>query len=147
MLREKHSFSADYGSTMTVQFSAFTPAQLLCNWHEQRPSNEGDLDSGSTERLGRPGVDFIFLSYTWLFRGCVANGTSCIIEEVGVAATTPYAWIQEALGSNIGWRGLPQILKANSGAVARLPHDQFLSNPFPFISRQSQYDLTLHFLH
>lgn len=62
--RITHSFSADYGSTMNVQFSAFTPAELLCNWHEQRPSNEVDLDSSGTERLGRPGIDFIFLSYT-----------------------------------------------------------------------------------
>jgi hypothetical protein len=22
----------------------FTPAQLVCKWHEQRPSNQGDLD-------------------------------------------------------------------------------------------------------
>jgi len=60
--RITHSFSADYGSTMTVQFSAFTPAELLCNWHEQRPINEGDLDSSGMESLGRPGADFIFLN-------------------------------------------------------------------------------------
>lgn len=59
--RITQSLNADYGSTMNVQFSAFTPAKLLCNWHEQRPSNEGDLDSSGTERLGRPGADFIFL--------------------------------------------------------------------------------------
>lgn len=63
----QHSSSADYGSTMDVHFSAFTPAQLLCNWHEQRPSNEGDLDSSGTERLGRSGADFIFFN---LIRDC-----------------------------------------------------------------------------
>jgi len=56
----QHSSSADYGSTMNVQFSVFTPAQLLCNWHEQRPSKEGDLDASGTEQLGRSGADFIF---------------------------------------------------------------------------------------
>lgn len=94
--RTTHGFSADWGSTMNVQFSVFTPAQLLCNWHEQRPSNEGDLDSSGTERLSRHGADFIFfLSYTWLIRGFVVNGTSCITEEFGVAAT-PYtsAWFK-----------------------------------------------------
>jgi len=76
-------------------------------------------------------------------RGCDVNKTSCITEEVGVAAM-PYAWIQEEHGSKIGWRGLPQFLKANSRAVPRLRHDHLLSNPFPLISSQSQCDLTLY---
>jgi hypothetical protein len=66
-LATRHSSSADCGSTMNVQFGAFTPAQLLCNWHEQRPSNEGDLDSSGAERLDRSGADFIFF---YLIRDC-----------------------------------------------------------------------------
>ena len=65
--RTTHSFTADDGSTMNVQFSAFTPAQLLCSWHEQRPSNECDLDSSGTERLGSHGAEFIFF---YLIRDC-----------------------------------------------------------------------------
>jgi hypothetical protein len=46
----------------------FAPAQLLRNWHEQRPSNKGDFDSSVPEdRVGeifiRGGTvpDFIFV--------------------------------------------------------------------------------------
>jgi hypothetical protein len=61
----------------------FTPAQLWRNWREQRPSNEGDLDSGVTGDVWRVyymGVDLILLL------GCVLNSTHCIFR-FSVSAT------------------------------------------------------------
>jgi hypothetical protein len=34
------------------EYSMLAPAQLLRNWREQRPSNQGDLDSGVTGDIG-----------------------------------------------------------------------------------------------
>jgi hypothetical protein len=48
----------------------FTPAQLLRNWCEERPSNHGDLDSIITGEVGRVyymGVDQLLISF--LYRG------------------------------------------------------------------------------
>jgi hypothetical protein len=55
-----------------------TPAQLLRNWHEQRPSNKGDLDSsltgGGWENLlhggGPAASDFIFVPYAIVVECC-----------------------------------------------------------------------------
>jgi hypothetical protein len=50
----------------------FTPAQLLHKWHEQRPSNESDLDSSATGRLGEcikrggPAADIFVYKYGWV---------------------------------------------------------------------------------
>jgi hypothetical protein len=43
----------------------FTPAQLLRNWREQRPSNKCDLDSSVTGKAGKicyTGVDLLLNS-------------------------------------------------------------------------------------
>jgi hypothetical protein len=63
----------------------FTSARLLCNWRDQRPSNQDDLDSSVTRETGRVyymGVDLLPISFlyrrTWLLLGCVLNGTPCI---------------------------------------------------------------------
>jgi hypothetical protein len=51
------------------EYTIFTPAQLLRKWREQRPSNQGVLDSSVTGEVGRvyytgggPASDFIFVS-------------------------------------------------------------------------------------
>jgi hypothetical protein len=31
----------------------FTPAHILCNWREQRPSNKGDLGSSVTREVAK----------------------------------------------------------------------------------------------
>jgi hypothetical protein len=52
------------------EYTMFTPAQLLHSWHEQRPSNKGDLDSNVTAKVGREyymGVDLLMISF--LYRG------------------------------------------------------------------------------
>jgi hypothetical protein len=42
-------------SRMNTQYAhkhiMFSPAQLLCNWHEQWPNNQGDLDSSVTGEI------------------------------------------------------------------------------------------------
>jgi hypothetical protein len=49
------------------EYTVFTPAQFLCNWYEQRPSNQGDFSStatGKVERVyytGRSASDLIFV--------------------------------------------------------------------------------------
>jgi hypothetical protein len=49
------------------EYTMFAPAQLLRNWGEQLPSNQGDLDSSVMGRLGEsitwggPASDFIFV--------------------------------------------------------------------------------------
>jgi hypothetical protein len=49
------------------EYTVFTPAQVLHNWREQRPSNQGDLDSSVTGAVwrvldrGGPASDFIFI--------------------------------------------------------------------------------------
>jgi hypothetical protein len=35
------------------EYTMFAPAQLLCDWREQRPSNQGDVDSGVTGEVRR----------------------------------------------------------------------------------------------
>jgi hypothetical protein len=35
------------------EYAMFVPAQSLRDWCEQRPSNQGDLDSSVTEDAGR----------------------------------------------------------------------------------------------
>jgi hypothetical protein len=35
------------------EYTMFTNAQLLCNWHEQRPSNQDDFDFSVMGWLGR----------------------------------------------------------------------------------------------
>jgi hypothetical protein len=40
------------------------PSHLLSNWREQRPSNQGDLDSSVTGEVGRvyyTGVDLLMI--------------------------------------------------------------------------------------
>jgi hypothetical protein len=65
----------------------FTSAQRLCNWREQRPSNQGDLDLNVTGEVGRvnyAGVDLLLGLFlyraTKLLLGSVLNGTSCIFD-------------------------------------------------------------------
>jgi hypothetical protein len=55
------------------KYTMFVPAQLLHNWREQRPSNQGDLDSSVTEEVGREyytEVDLLLIRFlyrsTWL---------------------------------------------------------------------------------
>jgi hypothetical protein len=46
----------------------FAPAQLLSNWLEQRPSNQGDLDLSVTGVVGRvyyTGLDLILISFSY----------------------------------------------------------------------------------
>jgi hypothetical protein len=49
------------------EYTMFTPAHLLCDWYEQWPSNQGDLDlchgKGWESLLhgGGPASDFIFI--------------------------------------------------------------------------------------
>jgi hypothetical protein len=58
------------------------PAQVLRNRHEQRPSNQDDLESNVTGEAGPfyyKGVDLILISFVYhstsLLLGCVLNGT------------------------------------------------------------------------
>jgi hypothetical protein len=67
----------------------FTPAQLLCNWHEQRPSNQRDVDSSVEGRLGEstkwggPACGlFLYLS-TRLLLGCIIYSLYKRINEFG----------------------------------------------------------------
>jgi hypothetical protein len=46
-----------------------TPAEILRNWRQQQPSNQGDIDSSATRKLGESitwGGEFLilFLHYT-----------------------------------------------------------------------------------
>jgi hypothetical protein len=71
-----------------------TPCSRLHNFCatgvEQRPSNQGDLDSSVTGvgdgKVYYTGVDLLLISFlyrsTWLLLGCVLNGTLCIIRLV-----------------------------------------------------------------
>jgi hypothetical protein len=66
------------------EYAMFTPAQLLHNWPQQWPSNQGDLDSSVVGRLGHweRGVDLILISFlyynTELLLGCILNVILCI---------------------------------------------------------------------
>jgi hypothetical protein len=57
------------------------PTQLLLNWHEQRPSNKGDLDSSAMGNvakvycMGRTRFWLHFVLWYILLLGCVLNGT------------------------------------------------------------------------
>jgi hypothetical protein len=56
MFENEHSSAREY--------TMFTPAQLLRNWREQRPSNNGDLDLTVTGDVGivyYTGVDLILV--------------------------------------------------------------------------------------
>jgi hypothetical protein len=46
MFENEHTHSAR-------KFTMFAHAQLLRNWREQRPSNQGDLDSSATVKVSR----------------------------------------------------------------------------------------------
>jgi hypothetical protein len=35
-----------------LEYTTFVPAQLLRNWYEQRPSNQGNLDSNVRRKVG-----------------------------------------------------------------------------------------------
>jgi hypothetical protein len=65
------------------EYAMFAPAQLL-RWSKQRPSNQGDLDSSVTGKVGRvyyTGVDLLLILFlcqsTLLFLNCVLDGTRC----------------------------------------------------------------------
>jgi hypothetical protein len=48
------------------EYAMFAPAQILCNLREQRPSNQGDLDSsvtGKVQRVYYTGVDLLLISF------------------------------------------------------------------------------------
>jgi hypothetical protein len=56
------------------EYTMFAPAQLLRNWREQRPSNQGDLDSSVTGETGTAfytGVNLLLIEFlfcsSWLF--------------------------------------------------------------------------------
>jgi hypothetical protein len=60
---------------------------VLRKWREQRPSNQGDLDSSVTGEAGRiyyTGVDLLLISslyrIMWLVWGCVLNGVPCTMQ-------------------------------------------------------------------
>jgi hypothetical protein len=88
-----NDFSAKWCSRVNTRssraYTLFVPAQLLRNWHEQRPSNQGYLDSSVTGKVGRvyyTGVDLILISFsyrsTWLFLlDWVLNGTPRIMQR------------------------------------------------------------------
>jgi hypothetical protein len=72
-------------------------AQLLHNWREQRPSNQGDLDPIVTVKVGRvyyTAVDLLLISFlyrsTWSLLGCVLNGTPCTYGMTYTAWAQPY---------------------------------------------------------
>jgi hypothetical protein len=46
-------------NTRSREYTLFAPTQLLRNWCEQRPSNQGDLDSNAT------GVDLLLTSFLY----------------------------------------------------------------------------------
>jgi hypothetical protein len=49
-------------------YNMFASVQLLRNWREQRPSNQGDLDSSVTGEGGRvyyTGVDLLLISFLY----------------------------------------------------------------------------------
>jgi hypothetical protein len=69
------------------EYTMFTPAQLLRNWREQRPSNQDDLDSSVSVEVGRvhyTGVGILVISFlyrsTRLLLGWVLNGTPCWLD-------------------------------------------------------------------
>jgi hypothetical protein len=71
------------------EYTVFEPAQHLRNCREQRPSDEGDLDSGVSRKVGRVyyrGVDLLRISFlycrTRLFLGCVSGSIPCSIEDI-----------------------------------------------------------------
>jgi hypothetical protein len=59
------------------EYFMFEPAQLMRNWREQRPSNQGGLDpsvtreDGSLLHRGAHASDFIFVPNTLLLLGGV----------------------------------------------------------------------------
>jgi hypothetical protein len=70
------------------------PVHFWRNWHGQRPSNQGDLDSSVTGEVGRvyfTGVDVLLVLFlyrsTWLLMGCVLNGTLFIMHIAGCFMT------------------------------------------------------------
>jgi hypothetical protein len=69
----------------------------------------------------------------------------------GCLAVPIQACIREVLGSNLGrnteylevFRGFSRALQANFGIVLPLGHEQFLPNPFLFITNRSSHHSTL----
>jgi hypothetical protein len=63
------------------EYTMFAPVQLLHNWHEQWPCNQGDLYlsiTGALRRVYYMGVDLLLISFLycsmWLLLGCVLLG-------------------------------------------------------------------------
>jgi hypothetical protein len=57
----------------------FAPAELLCDWQEQWPSNYGDLDlsvmEGGVGPACGPASDFIFIPWYVIVVGCIVSGS------------------------------------------------------------------------
>jgi hypothetical protein len=50
------------------EYAMFAPAQLLRNWREQRPSNQGDFDSSVAREVGivyYTGVGQLLISFLY----------------------------------------------------------------------------------
>jgi hypothetical protein len=81
----------------------FENEHTFCSWMHHfhsctafAPINQNDLDSSVTGEVGR-GVDLLLVSFlyriTWLFLGCILNGTSCIKQhDVGLYLRRGSAW-------------------------------------------------------
>jgi hypothetical protein len=65
-----NNYDAKFCSRMNIhsahEYTTFAPAQLLHNWHEQQPSNQGNLDlsvMGEVERIYYMGMDLLLISF------------------------------------------------------------------------------------
>jgi hypothetical protein len=62
-----------------LEYTMFVSIQLLRNWREQRPSNQGDIDYSVPGEVGTvycKEVDQLLISL-----GCALNGTLCNPRE------------------------------------------------------------------
>jgi hypothetical protein len=80
----------------------FATAQLLRDWCEQRPSNQGDLGSSVTGEGGGvyyTGLDLLLISFlyrnrpTWLLLGSILNGALCMNSFIFVELQHPEIYV------------------------------------------------------
>jgi hypothetical protein len=71
------------GTRSDREYTMVSHAQILRNWSEQRPSNNGDLDWSVTGdgRVYHTSMDLLLITFfyrnMWLMFGCVLNGAHC----------------------------------------------------------------------
>jgi hypothetical protein len=71
LLPEANDFDVRMNTRSVREHSMLVLEQLLRNWREQRPSNQGDLDSSVTGKVGRVhymGADLLPISFLYRVR-------------------------------------------------------------------------------